>query len=203
VHTRGWWYSSLLLFVVPVWGTSASAQTAYNAQAAFAPGFYHWPANNVRGANGAPGPAYWQNEANYRVAATLDTRACKLTGEVTIDYINHSPVSLPFLWLELDQNIDRKDSRASRINQPGSETSNPDGFHFQAVEQFDDGRWSPANYVVSDTRMQVRLARPLSAEVGRIRLRLQYHYHLLDSGGGGRSGILSTTNGRIFEISYW
>lgn len=203
MRTHSWLSSSSCLIAITIWGTSLSAQTAYNAQEAFAPEFYPWAANNIRGADGAPGPDYWQNEANYHVAATLDTEARKLSGEVTIEYINHSPASLPFLWLELDQNMDGGDSRYHRMNQPASETSTTNGFHFAAVEQSEGGPWSPVDYLVDDTRMQVRLAQPLHADGGKIRLRFKFDYQLLDSGGGGRSAILTTSNGPIYEVSYW
>jgi Peptidase family M1 domain len=196
-----WWL--LLLPLVRLWGQPATSHTAYDAQAAFAPNFFPSAPNGFRGPDGAPGPAYWQNEANYRVAATLDTVARRLSGEVIIDYINRSPQNLPFLWLELDQNIDREDSRANRMNRPGTGTSGPNGFHFQVVECSAHGKWLAAPYVVCGTRMQIRLAQPLRAQGGRIRLRLKYDYRLLPWGNTGRSGILSTANGPVFQVSYW
>jgi Peptidase family M1 domain len=191
----------LLLFWLPAW--AAPGQTRYGPEAAFAPNFLPLPGNGVRAADGAPGPAYWQNRADYQVEAALDPKSCEITGQVTIDYLNNSPVGLPFVWLELDQNIDREDSRANRMNQPGRPNSGENGFRFQSVERFQRGHWAPATCIVCGTRMQVRLEHPLRPGGGRLRLRIKYNYHLPVSGGGGRSGILQTKNGRIFEVSYW
>ncbi len=198
---RGLFWLLLLFGLSAAWGEPD--QTRYDPAAAFAPNFFPFPGNAVRAADGAPGPAYWQNRADYQVEAALDPKSCEITGQVTIDYVNNSPVALPFLWLELDQNIDRQDSRANRMSQPGRERSGQNGFHFQSVERFQRGQWLRANYVVCGTRMQVRLHHPLPPSGGKLRLRVSYNYRLLTSGGGGRSGILQTKNGRIFEVSYW
>ncbi len=59
-----------------------------------------------------PGPKYWQNRADYTINATLDTTRHRISGSVLITYTNNSPDTLPFLWLQLDQNIYRADSRS-------------------------------------------------------------------------------------------
>jgi Peptidase family M1 domain len=193
----------LVFSVLTARAGSVTAEPGYDAHAAFAPNFYPFPGNVTRGANGAPGPGYWQNTADYQVAATLNTNRCTITGQVIIRYTNQSPDNLPFLWLELDQNIDRADSRANRRTHPGRSPTPGFGFHFQTVERFRHGKWLSADYWVSGTRMQIRLARPLRAHGGTLRLRIRYDYPLLASSEGGRSGILPTRNGRIFEVSYW
>ncbi|SDK65265.1 hypothetical protein SAMN05421823_103188 [Catalinimonas alkaloidigena] len=43
----------------------------------------------------------WQQEANYRISATLDDQKHLLTAEATIEYVNHSPQTLMFLWIEV------------------------------------------------------------------------------------------------------
>ena len=69
-------------------------------------------ANVYRNASGAPGHQYWQQKVDYRITAQLDERRRRLTGRETIRYTNNSPDSLPWLWLQLDQNIFRRDSMA-------------------------------------------------------------------------------------------
>src|SRR4026207_2208592 len=92
----------------------ASAQdTTYNHREAFHPQFYPYPGNDFRSASGEPGPRYWQNRADYKINATLDTSTHKVIGDVEIIYTNNSPDNLKFLWLQLDQNIYREDSRGS------------------------------------------------------------------------------------------
>src|SRR5437879_11062592 len=59
----------------------------------------------VRGATGGPGPRYWQQRADYTLEATLDTATNMLRGRGRIYYVNRSPETLNYVWLQLDQNI--------------------------------------------------------------------------------------------------
>jgi len=67
-------------------------------------------ANVYRTASGEPGHQYWQQEADYKISAVLDEDAKTITGSETITYKNNSPDTLRYLWLQLDQNIFRRDS---------------------------------------------------------------------------------------------
>ncbi|HYC84311.1 MAG TPA: M1 family metallopeptidase, partial [Chryseosolibacter sp.] len=64
--------------------------------------------NEYRSASGAPGGRYWQQRADYAIDAEIDESRNILTGKETITYYNNSPESLRFLWLQLDQNINKK-----------------------------------------------------------------------------------------------
>lgn len=64
--------------------------------------------NEYRSASGAPGGKYWQQRADYVIDAEIDESRNILTGKETITYYNNSPESLRFLWLQLDQNVNRK-----------------------------------------------------------------------------------------------
>ena len=76
-----------------------------------------WPGpNQYRSASGAPGPAYWQQRADYAIQATLDTaNGGAVSGAVTIRYTNNSPDTLRFLWVQLDQNLYRPGSKGSSL----------------------------------------------------------------------------------------
>ncbi len=74
--------------------------------------------NRVRGASGAPGLDYWQQRANYVIHATLDTAGSLLRGTERIHYENHSPDTLRFLWVQIEQNIFTKNSVTYALNQP-------------------------------------------------------------------------------------
>ena len=50
-------------------------------------------------------------QASERVAAALDTTQRRISGTLTILYTNNSPDTLDFVWLQLDQNLYRTDSR--------------------------------------------------------------------------------------------
>src|SRR5437773_10656521 len=62
-------------------------------------------ANRVRSASGAPGPDYWQQRADYVIRATLDTAGSVIRGTERIHYANHSPDTLTFVWVQIEQNI--------------------------------------------------------------------------------------------------
>jgi hypothetical protein len=66
--------------------------------------------NTYRNAAGAPGPEYYQQQANYVIAVTLDDEKQQIKGEETITYVNNSPDPLSYLWLQLDQNIQQPNS---------------------------------------------------------------------------------------------
>ena len=103
---------ALGLLVSPEAGAQQNAQPSrYDAHTLWNPMFYPSMGNEFRSASGAPGPKYWQNSADYTIDATLDTASKTITGTVLITYKNNSPEALPFLWMQMDQNIYRKDSR--------------------------------------------------------------------------------------------
>ncbi len=61
-------------------------------------------ANVYRAASGAPGSQYWQQRADYRIKVALDEKLRRISASETITYTNHSPDSLRYIWLQLDQN---------------------------------------------------------------------------------------------------
>ncbi|WP_339715662.1 M1 family metallopeptidase [uncultured Kriegella sp.] len=68
--------------------------------------------NTYRSASGAPGPDYYQQQADYKMDIELDDKNARIYGEGTITYTNNSPDNLEFLWLQLDQNVRAKDSKS-------------------------------------------------------------------------------------------
>jgi len=72
-----------------------------------------WPTpNDYRNAAGQPGHEYWQQRADYLIKAKLDEDARRLSASVQVDYYNHSPDTMSYIWLQLDQNKFRQDSMA-------------------------------------------------------------------------------------------
>src|SRR6202161_2100262 len=71
-----------------------STMPAYDPRLTFAPLTLPDPINAYRSSNGAPGPSYWQNQADYEMHATLDTKAKVLENDEVITYTNNSPDSL-------------------------------------------------------------------------------------------------------------
>jgi hypothetical protein len=203
------------LLVSPLFSLPLLAQT-YDPRITFAPLTLPDPVNAYRSSNGAPGPAYWQNEANYDLHADLDTAAKELHTSEVITYINNSPDTLPSLWLQLDQNIYRKDSRSHEMNggvrpqrrrQPvTSDDENPasftDGYAFDSVEIESGNHTTKVEYIVSDTRMQIRLAEPLKGHGAQLRIRIKYHYQI-PGAWGGRTSWGTSQKGDIYDMAQW
>ena len=74
------------------------------------------------------------------------------------------------------------------------------GYVIDSVQLERDGACEPAAYLVSDTRMQVRLGRPLKAHGGMLKLRIDYHY-VIPGLFGGRTAWVDTRNGPIFDVA--
>jgi hypothetical protein len=78
--------------------------------------FYKDKGNEYRSASGMPGPKYWQNRVDYKLDVDLDTLNHRISGIVSLNYTNNSPDKMNFLWLWLEQNAFRKDSRSAALN---------------------------------------------------------------------------------------
>jgi hypothetical protein len=184
----------------------AGAQQTYDHREAFNPRFYPSGGNQYRSASGQPGPAYWQNVADYAIAVTLDTGQHKVSGEVTLTYTNNSPDNLDFLWLQLDQNIYKRASRASATTtQQGGRWANAsytEGHQIKSISAEVDGKKFTPRYTISDTRMQVWLDEPLKAAGKKARLQIAYEF-VVPEYGTDRMGRLATKDGTIYEVAQW
>ncbi|MFT5985610.1 MAG: hypothetical protein ACI825_001104, partial [Planctomycetota bacterium] len=76
--------------------------------------------NRYRSASGAPGPDYYQQQADYKMDIRLDDDNAKLYGKETITYTNNSPDVLEYLWVQLDQNVRAADSKSPLIEGSGA-----------------------------------------------------------------------------------
>lgn len=177
------------------------SQSKYNPAESFAPGFYKNNGNTIRSASGAPGAAYWQNRADYNLLATIDTVKQQLTGYAIIKYTNNSPDTLRSLWLLLEQNIYKKGARSNFLFDQQPQEFTP-GFEIDEVKISQGNATTPAKYIVTDTRMQIRLERSLPAKNGIINIHIKYHY-TIPGAFGGRTDYVRTRNGTIYEIAQW
>ncbi len=178
----------------------ARAADTPDAASIFAPFVQEYPANATRSASGAPGPAYWQNRADYRIRAAIDTRTRTLSGDEVISYRNNSPEALDQLWVQLDQNIYRAGARASFLSRYfGRQHTEGDVIEQVGIEQA--GRVVPAPFEVSDTRMRVTLAQPLASK-SSLKLHVRWHY-VIPGPWGGRTAVTPTRNGDVYEIAQW
>lgn len=156
--------------------------------------------NRYRSGSGRPGPDYWQNRADYAIRARIDTAAHVLHGKETITYTNNSPDTLDMLWVQLDQNIYRADSRSGFAN-PERHARTTDGAVIETLVVSQDGHDVTVTPLVTDTRMQVRLPRALAAH-GKIRIKVAWH-HTIPGPWGGRTSVTPVQDGDIYEVAQW
>ncbi|WP_018630733.1 M1 family metallopeptidase [Niabella aurantiaca] len=197
---------SSLLAIFAIVSVSVGAQSKYNHTEAFAPFFYPSAGNEYRSASGEPGPKYWQNRADYTIESTLDTTGHTVSAKVEIVYTNNSPDALKFLWLQMDQNSYRKDSRATATTTAsGGRWANAmftEGDVIRSITVEEDGKKYTPEYTTTDTRTQVWLGSPLKASGGKLKLTLDYKF-VVPEYGSDRMGRLNTSNGWVYEIAQW
>jgi hypothetical protein len=197
---------------------AAYAQTAqtypsiYDPHLLFAPDPNPGSSSGSRTSIGEPGSAYWQNSADYRIDAEIDDRSNKITATSVLTYTNNSPFNLDYLWIQIDQQLFNKSSRGQQrmpVNDRsryGNANLNFDGgFNFSSINIQETNRSKenvPADYSIHDTRLQIRLKKPLSANGGKISIEFNYSY-LIPNYGSDRFGIIQTTNGPIYTIAQW
>ena len=130
--------------------------------------------NEYRSGSGAPGPRYWQQRADYVINAELNDNNQSISGSETITYFNNSPDVLKYLWLQLDQNINQKNSMTamsddnSIVDSVSTRTLAADlklhdfdgGFKIKSVK---DVSGKALAYTINNTMMRVDLAQPLAA----------------------------------------
>jgi len=200
-----------LLFAASIAVYHSNAQNSavtskYDQHKVFTPLFYTNNGNEYRSASGEPGPKYWQNRADYKINTTLDTGSHKVSGSVVITYTNNSPNKLPFLWLQLDQNIYRQDSRGqATADVKGGRFVNKNftqGDEIKSVEIISNGKAEKADYIINDARMQIRLKDALKSSGGIIQLKITYAFSVPEY-GTDRTGRTKTKNGWIYEIAQW
>ncbi|MDB5158632.1 MAG: hypothetical protein JWR50_3339, partial [Mucilaginibacter sp.] len=190
---------------------SARAQTdtshsKYDQHKVFKALFYQQNGNQFRTAGGAPSAKYWQNRADYKLNVTLDTAKHRVTGTALITYTNNSPDGLPFLWLQVDQNIYREDSRAQATSPvTGGRFTNKtytNGDEIKGVYIVTNGKAEKVDYLITDTRMQIKLKDSLKANGKKLDIKIDYAFDVPEY-GTDRMGRLNTKNGWVYEIAQW
>jgi hypothetical protein len=155
--------------------------------------------NMYRTASGAPGPEYYQQQADYKIDVELDDKNTKLYGKETITYTNNAKESLDYLWVQLDQNQQSRKSLSPLIESNKTDpASGVQAFSRKYLEEdFDggfnldyvnDAKGSPLKYTVNQTMMRIELPKPLNKGekfVFSIKWWYNINNYLID---GGRSG---------------
>jgi hypothetical protein len=171
--------------------------------------------NMFRTASGAPGPAYYQQQADYKINIELDDLNKKIYGDETVTYTNNSPDHLDYLWVQLDQNVRSKDSPSlvrdsSKFIEPAYI---PDDFDDDFLKEPFDGGFNidyvrgldnkPLNYFINQTMMRIDLPNPRkNGESFSFKIKWDYNINnrLEDRGRSGYETFPSDNN-RAYTIA--
>src|SRR6266404_7008937 len=164
--------------------------------------------NELREGSGAPGPRYWQQRADYTIRASLDTATHVIAGAETIRYANNSPDTLRYVWLQLDQNIYKANSRGAALNPTDARFAGR-GFeggyrieYIRSVRRIGQAAGRiPLASAENGTMLRVELDRPL-APGGRAELELAYRFEVPEH-GSDRMGREQFPGGWLYEVAQW
>jgi hypothetical protein len=155
--------------------------------------------NMYRTASGAPGPEYYQQQADYKMDIELDDKNTKLNGKETITYTNNAKEALDYLWVQLDQNQQSRKSLSPLVENQSTPLVIPaQSFSRKYLEEDFDGGFNieyvvdalgkPVAHTISQTMMRIELPKPLKKGekfVFSIKWWYNINNYLVD---GGRSG---------------
>src|SRR6266699_1533422 len=164
--------------------------------------------NEMREGSGTPGPRYWQQRADYTIRATLDTATHVIAGSETLRYANNSPDTLRYLWLQVEQNIYKANSRGAALNPTDARFAGR-GFeggytieYVRAVRRVGQAAGRiPVKTTGNGTMLRVDLDRPL-APGGRAELELAYRFEVPEH-GSDRMGREQFPGGWLYEVAEW
>lgn len=175
------------------------------------------PPGPYRTASGAPGKEYWQQRADYLIKASIDESTNTLTGEETVTYYNNSPDALPYLWLQLEQNINKKGNEdfGDSFGGIGDSVTTLQMQYLVRPLDFDAGcqiksvkdkSGNPIDFIVNNTMMKVNLNEALQPGQS-VRLDINWSYAITD-----RSMFLLSREGyehfpedgnNVYLIAHW
>ena len=170
--------------------------------------------NMFRTGSGAPGPGYYQQQADYKMDLTLDDVNAKLSGYETVTYTNNSPDELKYLWVQLDQNMRSRESKtpliesgkiasvqsASGFTSRYLEDAFDGGFHIELVQ---DSKGKDLPHMINGTMMRIELPKPMNTG-DQFSFDIKWWYninnHVKD---GGRSGFeyFEENDNRIYVMA--
>ncbi|MGO4906134.1 M1 family metallopeptidase [Flavobacterium sp. W20_MBD1_R3] len=170
--------------------------------------------NMFRTASGAPGPAYYQQQADYKINIDLDDKNSKLTGSETITYYNNSPDTLEYLWVQLDQNQSAKNSQTPLAESQRMEQVFPAGnftnkFLKQELERgfnidfVRDTKGNPLSFTINQTMMRINLETPMKPGE-KFSFAINWWYNINNyRAEGGRSGyeLFEKSGNKLYVIA--
>ena len=167
--------------------------------------------NMYRTASGAPGPEYYQQQADYKIDVELDDKNTKMYGSETITYYNNAKEPLEYLWLQLDQNQKARTSKTPLIqDQKASPSIGVNDFSRKYLEEKFDGGFrieyvkdangKPMPYTINETMMRIELEQPL-AHGQKISFSIKWWFNVINYlVEGSRSGYEHFEDGNNLYI---
>jgi len=172
--------------------------------------------NIYRTASGAPGHAYWQQEADYKIQVALDDENQSITAQSTITYTNNSPDTLRYLWVQLDQNRFKKDSIGpqsqatgdldrvsfSRMESMLTQEEFPAGYELTEISN-EDGE--PLAHYVNDTMLRLDLDEPLKSGES-VTFNINWQFNIIEAevlGGRGGYEYFEDDGNYLYEMAQW
>lgn len=171
--------------------------------------------NMYRSASGAPGPAYWQQRADYEINAELDEKNLRLDGAETVTYYNNSPDPLSYLWVQLDENqhkasSDNKLTESSKMTEQMSYKAlsniiNPENDLGVKILKVTDEKGTALPYTINNTMMRIDL--PFVLQPGqKYKLKISWNYKIANrmaEGGRGGYEYFEEDDNYLFTITQW
>lgn len=175
--------------------------------------------NTYRSVDGAPGPDYWQQRADYDIECELLTETQQLVGNELITYYNQSPNNLRYLWLQLDENqhdpgVDSHYSDPTRITPAMDQATLRELEATKELEKYGhkikevtDDNGNELRYIINQTMMRIDLPEVLKPGE-KFSFRIKWSYYLIDRVRGAnrsRGGYeyFPDEDNYIFTISQW
>ncbi len=172
--------------------------------------------NEYRTGSGAPGPKYWQQQADYDIVAELNDDNQSITGSETITYTNNSPDVLKYFWVQLDQNLFEKGSNTAKTSTNTVKDSTAakmmamqlnlwdyeGGYKIKSVK---DASGKELQHTINKTMMRVDLSQPLKSG-GKYSFKIDWSFNVLDRNQTfARSGyeFFPEDGNYVYTIAQW
>ena len=200
---------------------SASAQSVEQTKGAFKDKFRQLEEilptpNAYRTASGAPGHKYWQQQADYKIKASLDDETQTVTASETITYTNNSPDTLKYLWLQLDQSLysGESDGFLSRQKKYSKKTSLQSlhavdklasSKHGHNITRVADNSGKALPYTINKTMLRIDLPKPLKSG-SKYTFQVDWNYAVIEVKAiGSRGGYeyFEKDDNNLYVIAQW
>ncbi|MCU0445721.1 MAG: M1 family metallopeptidase [Microscillaceae bacterium] len=176
--------------------------------------------NNARMADGSAGPEYWQQRADYNIKVELNDDNQSIKGFETITYYNNSPKDLPYLWVQLDQNLFDKNADTYKTLDINPNDGNLGTYmlpiYLQRINSdagnkilaVKDKMGNPLKYAINRTMMRIDLPAPVKAKGGMVSFSIEWTFNIVDAKADPiytRSGYeyFDQDKNYVYEMAQW